>query len=401
MKDAIREKARAFGFDLFGVARAGPAPDFESFQRFVAEGRHGSMRYLEKGVDVRGDPRKGFPWAASIICLGRAYDSPRLEIPAGWIAAYARARDYHKTIKEALRKLTGAVRGEFPRVGRIRAFVDTGPVAEKAWAARAGLGFLGKNTLLIAPGLGSRLHLAVMLLEAELPPDAPEENGCGCGECRRCVEACPTGALISPWRLDARRCISYLTVETKGDIPWEEWPKVRSVFGCDICQDVCPFNRNGAGYVERGEAPDSRGASRPPHSRKAVPETCGVEDLGGFRLGTAGKRPGRLSDLADLIEIGRERFEELFGDTPVRRATWSGLRLNAITAAGNAARDDPGSTESCKGGDSGRNSEIGWGDKDRKRLADALKHCLYDEDRRIVERARWALARCWEANFKT
>ncbi|MCX7804181.1 MAG: tRNA epoxyqueuosine(34) reductase QueG [Planctomycetota bacterium] len=387
MKEKLREKARASGFELFGIARAGPAPDSESFREFVADGRHGFMGYLEKSIDVRCDPHKGFPWASSIVCLGRAYGPAKPGIPAGWIAAYARRRDYHETIGEALRGLIEGIRREFPCTGRAKAFVDSGPVAEKAWAAQAGLGFRGKNTLLIAPGLGSYLHLAVLLLEAELPPDAPIASSCG--KCQRCIEACPTGAIVAPWRLDARRCVAYLTVELKGNVQPEDWPKVRSVFGCDICQDVCPFNRDIRERLERTGAHGSDNATGQTGPMRPAGET---EDCHLSSPTMSEIRPGSLQDLAELIVTGRQRFDELFGDTPIRRATWVGLRLNAITAGGNVAHGYPDRLGSRVVEKGRRGSASGNQEEGRERLIEALKRCLSDGDGRIRERAEWALA---------
>jgi len=314
-------RGRQSGFDLFGVAQAGPLPDAPHLRDQIASGRHGRMQFLARTIDVRCDPRVGFPWAKSVICVARRVHSKEAASFNG-IACYANAVDYHCTLGEMLSKYVGDMKKEFPRAGRARAFVDSGPVTEKAWARQAGLGFIGKNTLLIAPELGSRIHLGTILLEASIPPDAP---GAGtCGDCRRCLDACPTGALTEAGRLDARLCIAYLTVERRGDIPEADRPKIGAcVFGCDACQDACPHNRRG------------------PVPADAEPET-----------------------IDRLIDLSEADFDRLFGDTPVQRATWKGLRLNAITAAGNV------------GGNS---------------CASSLQKCLDDPDPAIRERARWAI----------
>jgi epoxyqueuosine reductase len=373
IREWLEKAARAAGFDMFGVASVGPTPDALLLRRHVAEGRHGPLRYLERNIEVRCDPRRAFPWAVSIVCLGRKYGAPRPDIPP-WIAAFARTRDYHDTIGESLRQLECGLRERFPGIGRIKAFVDYGPIAEKAWAVRAGLGFRGKNTLVIAPGAGSSFHLATVLLEVALPADSPMESKCG--DCRRCLDACPTGALYDEWRLDASRCTSCLTIELKGEVPEESWPHVTSVFGCDACQRACPFNR---AEVEDGAPADGH---------------------------TGWPATGTPAELAYLITMTREKFDALLGDTPVRRVGWRGLRLNAIIAAGNLAR---GGCNAAVAGTSDASADFALpltargrgmgrglpplGKGDIGCLRDALRRCIEDEDPTIRRSAHCALSR--------
>jgi epoxyqueuosine reductase len=247
----VKELAREMGFDLVGIARPEPAAHGEALRAWLAAGMHGAMTYLARGVEERVDLRKKFPWAKSIVCVGLAYWQKQeagneKQEGVGKISRYAWGRDYHKVIEGKLKKLEKRVRealgGEAAGGMEIRSYVDTGPILERELAARAGLGWIGKNTMLIHPRHGSWFLLGEMVLPVELEPDAPIADHCG--TCRRCIEACPTGA-ITPHCVDSRRCISYQTLENRGDVPQDLWVKMREagyLIGCDICQEVCPFN---------------------------------------------------------------------------------------------------------------------------------------------------------------
>ena len=253
---AIRAKAAELGFDAVAVARADVPleEDHARYSAFVAAEFHGSMAYLANNRDVRrslADPGI-LPGARSVICLAQRYAVRSNSQPGivDRIAKYARGRDYHNHVRRRLRKLAEFVRTLGTGI-LARPLVDTAPVLERAWAARSGLGFVGKNGMLICPGLGSFTVLGEVVTTLELPPGEPMASRCG--RCEACLDACPTGALIRPFVLDARRCISYLTIEHRG--PWEEsWDNLIAprLFGCDTCQDVCPFNQGQGAWIEPG-----------------------------------------------------------------------------------------------------------------------------------------------------
>ncbi len=330
-----RALALAAGFaeaGLVALPHADEARDAARFEEWVRAGRAGTMRYLartdkglggEDGQLIRARVGIPFPWARSAIVCFAGYNAaqPRSVDPApagtGWIARYAwssrvdptgarRPSDYHKVLLKRLKSLEAELRGQFDGF-EARAYVDTGPVVERALATAAGLGWTGKNTCLIHPKLGSYGFLAVLLTSLELregkaPPALPDR----CGSCRRCLDACPTGALIAPYRMDAARCISYLTIEHRGTIQPELMEGMgRQVFGCDICQDVCPWNR------------------RSPLS--ADPELEARAEL---------VNPA-LDWLAGLDEA---EFERRFNGSPVRRAGFLGLRRNVAIAMGNSGQ---------------------------------------------------------------
>jgi epoxyqueuosine reductase len=334
MNSSLRsEQVRAWAQDA-GFAEAGlvafpyadEARDAARLQEWVRAGHAGTMHYLERsgedGQLLRAQVRTPFPWARSALVCFAGYHSaqPRSTDPAaasaGWIARYAwssrrdadgaeRPSDYHKVLLKRMKALEARLHAQFGDF-EARAFVDTGPVMERALATAAGLGWTGKNTCLIHPKLGSYGFLAVLLtalpVQKEKVPPAPLPDRCG--SCRRCLEACPTGALFAPYRMDATRCISYLTIEHRGPIAPELMEGMgRQVFGCDICQDVCPWNR---------KAPIS-----------ADPELQARAEL---------VNPA-LEWLADLEEA---EFERCFNGSPVRRAKFLGLRRNVAIAMGNS-----------------------------------------------------------------
>jgi len=327
-----REKARALALEA-GFTEAGlvalPYPggprDSVRFEDWVSKGRAGTMRYLERvdenGRLVRSEVRIPFPWARSaIVCFANYHSAqPRSTEPAaadaGWIARYAwsgrtdangeqRPSDYHKVLKKRLVALEGALR---PLYGAFeaRGYVDTGPVVERSLAAAAGLGWTGKNTCLIHPKLGSYGFLAVLITDLPVQEEAaPLAVPDRCGTCRRCLDACPTGALVAPYQMDATRCISYLTIEHRGPLDTGMMEGMgRQVFGCDICQDVCPWNR---------KAPISADADLEARKELVNPS---------------------LDWLAQLDEA---EFERLFNGSPVRRAGFQGLWRNVAVAMGNS-----------------------------------------------------------------
>jgi len=298
--------ARDEGFDLAGVARADAPPDLAFFAEWVARGHAGEMAYLTSQVAKRRDLRAAFPWARSVVCVGLQYDTPHPYSTAapgdrGWISRYAWGDDYHDVMRARLDRVVARLQVEAGPF-QARVYVDTGPVAEKAWAAAAGLGAWGKNGCLLHPEHGSWFFLGEIVTDLDLPADSPRPDLCG--SCTACLEACPTGALVAPYVLDATRCISYLTIEVKGAMPEGRRAGVdRHVFGCDICQDVCPWNRK---RRHRGEA-----AFEP--------------------------RPGaEAPDLTGLASLDEEAFRERFRRSPVKRAKRRGLVRNVAVALGNA-----------------------------------------------------------------
>lgn len=353
----ITERANALGFDLCGVARAEKFAELEQFQEWLARGYAGEMRYLED--ERRRDPRLLRENMRSVIVCALNYntDHPYSTQPAslkqepakGWISRYAWGSDYHEVMWEKLNGLVAALRGKFPEPFAARAYADTGPIAERIFAKHAGLGWLGKNTLLLNADLGSWLFLGVILTSLELPPsigpgEAPAPDLCG--NCRQCLDACPTGALIEPYVLDARLCISYLTIELRGNIPEQlRQPMGLHVYGCDICQEVCPYNR---------AAPASGLVQFEPRQ---------------FPTGESLFRPS-LNWLAGMSE---EEFRQVFRGSAVKRAKWEGLVRNACVALGNSAPRR--------------------GTPEYERTCDLLKRLAGSGISTIAEPARWALSR--------
>ena len=242
----LRERAHRL-FHLVGVAPAGPLEGARHLQRWIADGAHGDMGYMARTAQLRGDPRLVLPGCRSVLVVAMSYHHPgppSTEVMGGgtvWVSRYAAGRDYHKVLKKRLLQLGRWLESQRPGTPW-RAFVDTGPVLERELAVLAGLGWMGKNSCLINRNLGSDLFLGVLLLGIDLPPDRPSREHCG--RCTACLDACPTGALVAPGVLDARRCIAYLTIEHRAPIPSSfHRPISAMVTGCDICQEVCPWNR--------------------------------------------------------------------------------------------------------------------------------------------------------------
>jgi len=346
LTERICDRARDLGFDLVGVTPARPAPYLKAYHSWLAQGYHGEMGYMARPdrVERREDPARVLPGVRSIICVGLNYYSGALpaglrhDPSRGLISNYAWGLDYHDLMMGRLEGLAAfvctEVGAEAGREVAYRAYVDTGPVLERAYAAEAGLGFVGKNTCLIHPQMGSWLFLGEILLDLELDP-TPEKVSAGCGTCRRCLDSCPTGALVAPYVLDARRCISYLTIELKGPIPHELRPLMgRWIYGCDVCQAVCPWQR----------------------FAKLTPERS-------FQA----EGPGRAAPvLSDLIEMSEEAFRQRYEGTAILRVGRRGLLRNAAVALGN------------------------WGDE---QAVPALVRALTDAEPLVRSAAAWALGR--------
>ena len=345
----IKQCAREAGFELCGVAPIQDFAELRVFPRWIAEGRHGEMKYMqaedESGKLKRAKLARVAPWARSVIVCAINYNTAHPYSTAfkdrnrGWISRYAWSRDdYHEAVLRRLRKIEDELPSLLDATGNgpqaagnleSRSYVDTGPLVERVYAKYAGVGWIGKNTCIINQQLGSWLFLGVILTSLELAADIPAPDRCG--TCTRCITACPTQAITAPGELDARLCISYLTIEKRGEIPSDLRAGMgRHVFGCDICQDVCPWNRK-------------------------APVTPAEEFV---------PRKGLVNPALDwLAEMQPEEFREVFRGSPVRRAKLSGLRRNAVVAMGNS------------------------GDK---KFLPALKKLCEDADPVVAEHARWA-----------
>jgi epoxyqueuosine reductase len=317
----VRERARALGFDAVGVARADVplGEDFARYQAFLAQGMNGEMAYLAENAAVRErlDTEAILEGARSVVCVARRYQRAAADEAgdppfAQLLARYARGRDYHNGTRRKLRQLAVFLRslGTPDAPVHARPMVDDAPLLERAWAVRAGLGFVGKNGMLIAPGEGSFVLLGEVVTTLALTPDTPMPERCGA--CTRCLDACPTSAFPRPFVLDPRRCIAYLTIERRSAIPPEQREAVGAhLFGCDDCQTVCPFNHS--------SRPRSAEATRPfePHGRWSETE------------------------LVDLLAMDELRWRALSEGSPIHRATADGLARNAAIVLGNAGRAAP------------------------------------------------------------
>jgi epoxyqueuosine reductase len=298
MKAAIQKRAEELGFDACRVTSASPPAHKEHFERWLQSGQHGEMAYLQRNAHKRIDPRKVLADARTIIALAVSYSSNSGE---GSISRYARFTDYHDVIGERLNILSQFVNQFGNPNTRSLWYVDTGPFLERDLAERAGLGFIGKHTNLISRELGNWFFLAEIITTLEIEPDAPEENRCG--TCTRCITACPTAAITAPFQLDARRCISYLTIELKGPIPQHLRPAIGSrIYGCDDCLQVCPWNR----FAREGRMMKE-------HARR---------DLD-------------APNLVELLELDDTGFKRRFAGTPMLRTKRRGLFRNICVALGN------------------------------------------------------------------
>ncbi|MBI3827288.1 MAG: tRNA epoxyqueuosine(34) reductase QueG [Candidatus Rokubacteria bacterium] len=325
----VRLKAEALGFDRVAFGPAGPPDHAATFERWLDAGRAGTMAYLDETRAERLDPDRLLPGARSVIAVALSYAPPAGAAPTPGIARYAAGEDYHEVMRprlEALRDLVSAAAGPGTRS---RAAVDTSAVLERDLAARAGLGWIGKNTNLLEPTLGSWFFIGIVLTTAELPRDATVPDRCG--SCTACLDACPTQAFVAPWELDARRCISYLTIEHRGDID----PALRAglggwLFGCDVCQEVCPWNRRAR-----------------PGREPALREPVAI-------------------DAAQALALDTDGFRARFRGTAIRRARRAGLARNAALVLGNH-------------GDAA--------------AAPALRRALEDHEPSVRAAAAWALER--------
>jgi epoxyqueuosine reductase len=310
LADAIKREARTLGFDAVGIAAVpGSAPSsnlVDRLQDWLRRGYHGTMAWMSRDPSCRADPQLVLPGCRSIVSVGMNYDTGHRATEGaeyGRVARYAWGKDYHQVVEPRLKRLEASIKALAPDV-RTRSYVDTGPVMEKAWAQQAGLGWIGKHTNLVSPDHGSWLLLGELLTTLELPPDEPGTDLCG--NCSLCIQACPTGAIVEPYLLDANRCISYLTIEFRGsrdEIPNELSSKMgRRIFGCDDCLDICPFNLRATPTSEPAFLPS--------------PTTLAPQ----------------LDDLAALDET---TFAERFRESPIRRAKLTGLQRNIAIAKAN------------------------------------------------------------------
>ena len=295
--ETVERIAHECGFELAGIAPADPPEDFARYEAWINRGMAGEMRYLtDRRAGVRSDVRQLLPSARSVICVGKLYNTPD---PPTHISRYAWGQDYHSVMRAALERMVQKLTEEQPFDWKI--CVDTAPLLERSFARLAGLGWIGKNTCLINEPLGSWFFLGEIVTSLDLTPGTPPPDRCG--TCTRCIEACPTQAIVpegAGWTLDSRRCISYLTIELRGSIPEALRKGVgENVFGCDICQDVCPWN------------------SRAPVT--ADPAFAPV-----------------VAPLEELASLSQDEFRRRFADTPVARAKYAGLLRNVAVAMGNA-----------------------------------------------------------------
>jgi epoxyqueuosine reductase len=327
----IKAQAYALGFDLVGIAELGPAETGQAFDDWLAAGFAGEMDYMQRTAGKRRDSRLPLPGARSAVVVGLDYGG---RSPSGPVARYARGDDYHDVLLEKLRDLHSRIERRIGGGVKGKAYVDTGPLLERELARQAGLGWFGKNTNLINPRLGSYFFIGTLLLDCKLAPDTPfaEDH---CGTCTRCLDACPTAAFVEPRVLDATRCISYLTIELRGEIPEELRAAIgERAYGCDVCQEVCPWNVRFARELR-------------------APELTPRAETG-------------ESDPREWLTLDDDSFRKRFRRSPMKRAKRRGLARNAAVVAGNR-----------------RNSED---------IA-ALTRALDDPELLVRAHAKWALGR--------
>ena len=347
LRENLEEKAREFGFCAFGIARADAAPKSgERLRQWLAEGAHGDMIWMEETVDRRASPAGLWPEVRSVISLGMSY-APAIDPLAlaaapdvGRISVYAQGADYHDVVKKALKALARWLVAEADC--SLKVFVDTAPVMEKPLAEAAGLGWQGKHSNLVSRSDGSWLFLGAIYTTLELAPEAATPHKVHCGSCRACLDACPTNAFPEPFRLDARRCISYLTIEHKGPIPLEFREAIGNrVYGCDDCLAVCPWNR----FADSAR----RNRAFIPRAELAAPA------------------------LADLLALDDAGFRQVFSGSPIKRIGRNRMVRNAAIAAGNSGRGE---------------------------LVPVLERLTEDEDPVVAEAARWALGKLASASLR-
>ena len=354
LSETAKHAAHEAGFELCGVASlAGDSfAELNYFPAWIEAGYAGEMDYLktrdESGTFKRASLRSAVPWARSIVVCGINYNTSQPystkvahDKTRGWIARYAwSTEDYHDVVLRKLRQVEVRIQAEAENAGRqivTRCYVDTGPLVERVYAKYAGIGWIGKNTCILNQRWGSWIFLGVILTSLELESDLPAADRCG--SCTRCIDACPTGALIQPYKLDATRCISYLTIEKRGSIPETMRAGIGNhVFGCDICQDVCPWNGGTTGHSPK--APATQAPEFQPRARLVNPP------------------------LEQIAGMSREDFQQAFRRSPVKRAKYSGLRRNAVVAMGNSG--EPG-------------------------FLPQLRKLVGDADHDVAEHAQWAV----------
>jgi epoxyqueuosine reductase len=383
----VEARAKEMGFDLCGVVSAGKFPELERTEEWLARGFAGEMQYLSD--PRRRSARGAFPSMRSVIVCALNYNTdlsrsidvihlPDDGAPRGWISRYAWGDDYHEVLQEKLKELAAALREHFAEPFQARVYVDTGPLQERVFAKYAGLGWLGKNTLLLNQRLGSWIFLGAILTTLDLAPTL--EDGVAppdlCGTCRRCIDACPTQAFVQPYVMDARRCISYLTIELRGAVPDElREPIGNHVFGCDICQDVCPWNRRAPATPLAEFRPSTF-----PATLESVPLPSGQTEYLELLSG-----PGQqdTSDSLDeslflprlewLAAMDEAEFRRLFSGSAIKRTKLRGIVRNACIALGN--------------------SELHRGTAVHQRISELLQRLSSSADVIIAESALWALSR--------
>ncbi len=336
LEDRLKRQAHAVGFDLAGIAPATSADGFDRLGEWLARGFAGEMGYMHRHAEARRHPDSVLPEVRSVIMVALNYkpavDDPPAETPRGRVARYARGADYHDVLRERLGQLLAWLKGQRPGCHG-RGVVDTAPLLERDFARRAGLGWFGKNTMLLNKRLGSYFFLGALLTDIELRPDASFE-ATHCGTCTACLDACPTNAFAGPGWLDSRRCISYLTIELRGPVPEDLRPGLGDwLFGCDVCQEVCPWNRKA-----------------PPGREPALAPRPDLECI----------------DLIELLSLTEDEFRQRFRGTALMRARRAGLLRNAALVLGNAG--------------------------DAQALP-VLRRALEDPEPLVREAAAWALAR--------
>jgi epoxyqueuosine reductase len=306
LEHTLKQQARRLGFDLAGIAAATDAETYGTFRQWLEQGHAGDMAYLHRHADARRHPAAVLPAVRSVVMLAMNYqpasaDAAELPPGTGRIARYARGVDYHELLWRRLDELLAWIRQQRPGC-QGRGVVDTAPLLERDFARRAGLGWFGKNTMLLHKHLGSYFFLAALLLDVDLTPDPPHAAQ-HCGTCTACLDACPTDAFVAPGQLDARRCISYLTIELRGPVAEDLRPLLGDwVFGCDVCQEVCPWNRKAPATEEEA-----------------------------FRQ----QFPDGSIDLVELLQLSEEQFRARFRQAPFWRPRRSGLLRNAALVLGN------------------------------------------------------------------